>query len=203
MQAFGGQRGVQGLGDALGGGRRIEGRRAVAEVEGEGVGCEAGVGPDNYRALVAARGSGLFQHRLQPLGQFGIGGDHQARGGLDLAGEGFKGGADGSFREAVEGGRGDGAGAGERQLRRTDPMGVGDLCQSGQGLTARGDDRGERVGLTRGDAGQGHALALGPGGLADHLDFVGGVGPLRPRRGEGDIARVVEDGVEAEFGMRF
>src|SRR5690348_4262160 len=41
VQALGGERRVQGLGDAVGGGLRVVGRRPVAEIEGEGAAGEA------------------------------------------------------------------------------------------------------------------------------------------------------------------
>src|SRR5579859_801617 len=87
VQALGGERRVQGLGDAVGGGGGIEARRAVAEVEGEGVRADAGRGADLDRAWITHSLGGLFQHGLQPLQQLRLGGDDQARRGLDLAGQ--------------------------------------------------------------------------------------------------------------------
>ena len=69
MQAFGGERRVQGLGDAFSGGGRVEGGLAVAEVEGEGVGPEGAVGAHHDRALEAEVAGGLFQGGLQGLGE--------------------------------------------------------------------------------------------------------------------------------------
>src|SRR6185437_6250707 len=55
VQALGGQRGVQGLGDAFGGGGGVEARRAVPEIEGEGVRPKGGVGADLDGARIADR----------------------------------------------------------------------------------------------------------------------------------------------------
>jgi hypothetical protein len=117
MEALGGQRRVQSLGDALGGGGGIETRRAVPEIEGEGVGREAGGGPHLYRARIAHCLGGFLKHGLQAVNELSVGDDDQARRGLDLAGERLQGGLDGGLREGVEGGGGDGSRAGQRQLR--------------------------------------------------------------------------------------
>ena len=104
-----GERRVQGLGDAFGGGDGVEARRAVPEVEGEGVGGHARCRADLDRAGIAHRLGGLFQHGLQALGEFGVGRDDKARRSFDLARQGFQGRADRGLREGVQGGRGDAA----------------------------------------------------------------------------------------------
>jgi hypothetical protein len=80
-------------------------------------------------------------------------------------------------------------------------MGVGDLGEQGQRLAAGGDDDAP----ARLPAGRRRwpepALALGLGGLADRLDLLGGVAALRAGCCEGDLARVIEDGVELELEM--
>src|SRR5687768_13734453 len=101
VQALGGERRLQDLGDALGGGGGIERRAAVAEVEGEGVAGHGGIGLDHERAGVAA-GLGAFLERLlQRLGEVGLGGDDQARRRRDLLRQGFDGGGQGRGRKTL------------------------------------------------------------------------------------------------------
>ena len=75
MQAFGGQRRVQGLRDPLRRGRGIETRRPITEVEGEGVALQAGVAHahrEGSAALAQACGraiahAALDQFPVEPL----------------------------------------------------------------------------------------------------------------------------------------
>ncbi len=202
MQALGGQRRMQGLGDAFGGRGGIEARRAVAEVEGEGAGRERRVGAHLDRAGIADRLGGLLEHGLQTVGELGVGGEDQAGRGLDLAGQGLQGGAHRRLRELVEGGGGDRLGAGQRQLGGTDPVGMGDLGQPRQGFAAGGRDHRQRLGLAVGDVGERPGFALGRGGLADRLDLLGGIVPLGAGRGVDHLAGRLEDRAEEEFLMR-
>src|SRR5579862_4157728 len=59
VQAFGGQRAFQRLGDARGGASRVERRGAVAPVEDEGCGRQVRLGPGEDLARVADRLGGL------------------------------------------------------------------------------------------------------------------------------------------------
>ena len=202
MQALGGQRRVQGLGDAFGGGGGIEARRAVAEIEGEGVGADAGCGADLDRARIAHRLGGLFQRGLQPLGEVGVGGDDQPRRGLDLAGQGGQRGLDGRLGELVERGGGYGLGAGQREFSRADTMIVRDRGQRRQRLLAGAGDLGQRFGLAVGDAGHGAGFARRLGGLADRLDLLGRIAPLGARHRRQHFAGGVEDRAEQELLVR-
>jgi hypothetical protein len=76
---------------------------------------------------------------------------------------------------------------------------VGDLGQLRQGLGASLGDRGQRIGLLGGDAGQPGLLALAEGCATDLLDLLGRIEPLRPRRRDGHAAVGAEDGIESEL----
>src|SRR5690606_22838653 len=96
-----------------GGGGGVEGGRAVAEVEGAAGAEVAGLRAHDDRAGVADRLGGFDQRRVQRLGEFGRGGDHQSGSGLDLAGQGLQRGLRRRLREALEGRVGDGPRGGQ------------------------------------------------------------------------------------------
>jgi hypothetical protein len=126
------------------------------------------------------------------------GADHQLRMGLDLARQALEGGDGGRFGKAFEGGAGDLAGAGQRQLGRTGPVVVGHRGQGAEAAARRLADLRQGLGDGLLGADDGRLLTLGEGLLADRLDLLGREAALGARRLVGDAALVVEGGVEGE-----
>jgi hypothetical protein len=118
---------------------------------------------------------------------------------FQLARQGFQRRLQRGLREAVERRPGDRPAADQGQLGCAHPVLVGDLGELRQRQGAGGGNLRQRRLLLGGDRGQRRALALHIAVAADLLDLVGGVHPLGPRRGEGDLAGGVEHRVEAEF----
>ena len=132
------------------------------------------------------------------LGQRRFGGDHQARLGLDLAGQSIQRRLGDGLGEPVQRRVGDRLGAGHRQGCRALAVFMGDAGQLWQRLAAGERDLGEGVGLARGDAFQRLAFPFGQGGGADAIHLLQRIEAFWARRGLLTDAGAVEDSVEAE-----
>ncbi|MNN48070.1 hypothetical protein D3C81_1625250 [compost metagenome] len=128
------------------------------------------------------------------------GADQQAGRGVDLLAQLLDGGFQRATREAVEGGGGQGARGGDRQLGRLAAMGLGDRAQGARRMgRVLGQGR-EGVGAQGLDLGQGLLTRLQPRLGDQSLDLRRGEGPLDrlPGRGTHDVAGRIELGVEDE-----
>ncbi|MNT09055.1 hypothetical protein D3C72_1438210 [compost metagenome] len=135
MAGLGRERGLQGGGDAGGDALGIELGATVGPFQGKGGGGGAGVlaeGDQAGEAGVGAQGLDMGAGRLVQARSP----DQQARRGVDLLAQLLDGGFQRATREAVEGGGGQGAGGGDRQLGRLATMGLGDGAE-GAGRMSR------------------------------------------------------------------